>query len=384
VLLAYDLNHKENLQIFKVKNMYRTCRSSSDYCSTKGNGTFFKTKNELTSDSTTVAAHRAALSVSSSSSSINTFEDNYDRDDFLSQHEDAVERLMFDGLELVLEGTRTLECHVSEYMSKREMTSFQEKINALTIIPNVVWCAYFLLSGSWLSEEEMERAGNSSETTTITDGQWLDLGRDGSVKSFQYDFFPTRCLSNPMFPKLYAMPPLPLLAIAFGLIVHAPFSFLYHWVYARRLPPGFSRINHWSRRLDHAFIHVCIFLLSFGATGRWDVFWVNFVYTLDCVYRQFETNVRPGRNKIRILIALFLCTLPILSSGNIALFLHVWTVLLIAGWFFVSYPIGGWSHSAFHVVLWLLPPVLMNGAIGLPASQAALKNAAKCAVSITN
>lgn len=343
------------------------------------------------SDSTTCAHCR--LSVSTSSSSIKTALGDYD-DEFLSHHEDTmedtVERLVFEGLELVLEGTRTLESHVSEYMIKREMTPLQEKFNALTIVPNVIYCMYVLLSGSWLSEEEVEIARNFFATGRRggrgSNEQWLNLGaRFGLGRSASLNDYvtPTRCISSSLFPRLHALPPLPLVAIALGICLHAPFSFLYHWVYARSLPPGFSRINHWSRRMDHAFIHVCTFFLSFGASGRWDVFWVNFLYNMDCIYRQFETNVRPGRNKIRILIATFLCTLPILSDGNVSQFLNLWAVFLVAAWFFASYPIGGWSHSAFHIVLWLLPPILMDGAIELPASQAALKVAAECAVSIS-
>lgn len=120
---------------------------------------------------------------------------------------------------------------------------------------------------------------------------------------------------------------------------------------------------------------------SYGTSGREDVFWVNSIYNLDCIYRHFETNVKPGRNKIRMMIAMVGCTLPILVRGDTVNFINIWVVLLIAGWFFVLYPIGGWSHAVFHLVLWLVPPILMNTALHLPASEASLKVATQCAVS---
>lgn len=326
---------------------------------------------ELVSDSTTHAHY--PFSISTSSSSISSFDDCEDRS--VSHHEDTMERLIFEGLELVLDGAQaienTIECHLSEYMKKREMTSAQEQANAITILPNVVYCLYFLLSGSWLSDDRIEASGNMEEI------QWLDLGGNVPAKS---SFFSKRCLASSLFPHLYATPPLPLIAIAFGICIHAPFSMIYHWEYARKLPPGFSRINHWSRRFDHAFIHVCTTFLSYGTTGRQDVFWVNLIYNLDCVYRQFEKKVQPGRNKIRILIALFGFTLPMLSHGDIEHFISIWVILVVSGWFFVSYPIGGWSHAAFHLILCFLPPVLMHTALHLPAAEVAFEVATKCAM----
>lgn len=132
---------------------------------------------ELVSDSTTHAHY--PFSISTSSSSISSFDDCEDRS--VSHHEDTMERLIFEGLELVLDGAQaienTIECHLSEYMKKREMTSAQEQANAITILPNVVYCLYFLLSGSWLSDDRIEASGNMEEI------QWLDLGGNVPAKS---------------------------------------------------------------------------------------------------------------------------------------------------------------------------------------------------------
>lgn len=342
-------------------------RRGKSHDSFKENENAKHSKHRLVSDSTT-RAHRA-FSIGTSSSSNSSFEDY--ENDFGSQHEDTMERHTFEGLEHVLKGTRTTECRVSEYMNKREMTSIQEKVNALTIIPNVVYCMYFLLSGSWLSADQIKALTNGDEL-------WLDLGLNEATKP---SFLSTGCFSSSLFPHLYAIPPLPLIAIAFGICVHAPFSMVYHWVYARTLPPGFSRINHWSRRFDHIFLHVCSAFLSYGTSGRQDIFWVNSVYNLDCIYRQFETKVRPGRNKIRILIAVFGYTLPILARGDTVNFINIWAIHFIAALFFILYPIGGWSHTIFHLVLCVGPPILMNSALLLPSSVATLKMATQCAMS---
>jgi hypothetical protein len=51
----------------------------------------------------------------------------------------------------------------------------------------------------------------------------------------------------------------------------------------------------------------------------------------------------------------------------------------VSVWLFVRYPLGGWSHSAFHLVIALVPPLIMEAACQLPTSQAAIRMAAKCA-----
>jgi hypothetical protein len=72
--------------------------------------------------------------------------------------------------------------------------------------------------------------------------------------------------------------------------------------------------------------------------------------------------------------------LPIMRRGEFLLFGKLWTVLLTSGWLFGTYPIGGWSHCAFHFVIALLPSLLMNAACELPAAQDQMKLAAQCLV----
>eukprot|EP00588_Corethron_pennatum_P006535 CAMPEP_0194291212 /NCGR_PEP_ID=MMETSP0169-20130528/42991_1 /TAXON_ID=218684 /ORGANISM="Corethron pennatum, Strain L29A3" /LENGTH=137 /DNA_ID=CAMNT_0039039027 /DNA_START=208 /DNA_END=618 /DNA_ORIENTATION=- len=39
--------------------------------------------------------------------------------------------------------------HLSMFMTSRMMTPLQERLNALTMVPNPLYCLYFILSGGW-------------------------------------------------------------------------------------------------------------------------------------------------------------------------------------------------------------------------------------------
>lgn len=66
--------------------------------------------------------------------------------------------------------------------------------------------------------------------------------------------------------------------------------------------------------------------------------------------------------------------------GEIAIFIQLVLLIGISGWFFITYPIGGWSHAAFHVVIAFVPPLLMKEACNMLASQHQIKVAARCAI----
>jgi hypothetical protein len=101
-------------------------------------------------------------------------------------------------------------------------------------------------------------------------------------------------------------------------------------------------------------------------------------YNLDCAYRQFEKKVRPRRNQIRIAISILLYILPVLRRGYYSDFVQLLIVFILGGWFFIAYPIGGWSHSMFHVVLAFLPHLIMVSACKLHISQPQIELAAQC------
>eukprot|EP00978_Attheya_sp_CCMP212_P031090 scaffold116281_cov54-Attheya_sp.AAC.2 len=259
-------------------------------------------------------------------------------------------------------GINCREVKAVAYVSKRDMTPTQERWNAITILPNPFVCVYFLLAGMWVSDELIMEA------------------QDRVLSEFNNERMSECFSSSRLFPHLYAMPPLPLIAIVAAIVVHAPFSFLYHWTYAHRLPPGMGRIEHWSRRLDNSFIHVASALISYGTSGQLDYFLANLLFNMDCIYRQlFEPKVIPRRNQSRIFLSMVGYTWPVLRNGQVGLYLQIWAVLAISGWLFAAYPIGGWSHSAFHIGIAMLPPLLMKAALALPSSQDPIHFAAQCA-----
>jgi hypothetical protein len=258
---------------------------------------------------------------------------------------------------------RGSEMDVHKYMASREMTPNQERMNAVTIVPGAFYCFLCLISGTWL-DQALEDETREEMMTGSSDMLFDESG----------------CISSSWLPHLHALPPLPVVAGALGIILHAPFSFIYHWSYAHRLPPGLARTTHWSRRMDQVMIHVCSASIAYATSGRWDFFAVNALYNMDCIYRQLKSRVRPRRNQIRILISVIAYTIPILRRGDMHLFSELWVLFVISFSLFGLYPIGGWSHSAFHLVMAFVPPLLMNAAIELPASQGQLKLAAQCAV----
>ena len=85
------------------------------------------------------------------------------------------------------------------------------------------------------------------------------------------------------------------------------------------------------------------------------------------------------QTQLRIFVSLIAYTIPILRRGDIDTFLLVWMVLAPALWLFATYPIRGWSHTAFHIVVAFVPPILMVAAGELAASEQQIMKAARCA-----
>ena len=87
----------------------------------------------------------------------------------------------------------------------------------------------------------------------------------------------------------------------------------------------------------------------------------------------------PVKTQLRILLSLLLYTFPFLQRDDIDTFFLSWVVISSALWLFATYPIRGWSHAAFHLVIALLVPIFMEAAGELSASQQQISKAAQCA-----
>lgn len=299
------------------------------------------------------------------------------------------------------------ELDLDKYMAAREMTPTQERWNAVTMIPNPLYCLYFLLSGNWVSDalvaearDELPAVANNTNNTTFFFRSVRRLTGFGGLANDIVAHETHGCLQHEstiiddnshhagglLFGWIFAiphnmpaLPPLPVVAVAAAIVLHAPWSFLYHWKYAHSLS-GTARTLHWSRRLDQVFIHVASALISYGTSGSWDYFFANCLFCADCVHRQFQHKVRPRRNQVRIAISFLAYCLPVLRRGDFELFGKLVGIMMASGWLFGSYPIGGWSHCVFHFVIALLPPLLMSAACELPIAQDQMKLAAQCVV----
>jgi hypothetical protein len=161
------------------------------------------------------------------------------------------------------------ELDVTTYLTKREMTPFQERMNAITILPNPIYCLYFILAGHWVASQQ--------------------LLVDDSLASIDESL----CIHWTWFPKFTALPPPTVCAVCFGIVMHAPFSFLYHYTFAHKLD-SVKRVLHWSRRMDHSAIHACSAILSYATSGSWKYAMVNLLFNADCIYRQFLPKVSYG------------------------------------------------------------------------------------------
>eukprot|EP00535_Pseudo-nitzschia_heimii_P013630 CAMPEP_0197195512 /NCGR_PEP_ID=MMETSP1423-20130617/31277_1 /TAXON_ID=476441 /ORGANISM="Pseudo-nitzschia heimii, Strain UNC1101" /LENGTH=314 /DNA_ID=CAMNT_0042649167 /DNA_START=237 /DNA_END=1181 /DNA_ORIENTATION=+ len=250
-------------------------------------------------------------------------------------------------------------CEVGKYMASREMTPFQERMNALTVFPSLCYCFMFLLSGSWQNESFIE-----ASLQDLTNENEFDV---------------SQCITSNWLPHVHALPPAPALAVLIGVVCHGPFSFIYHWKYAHRLPPGLARTTHWSRRMDQAMIHFQSACFSYATTGRLGFFLMNVLFNIDCFYRLFLKDVRPRRNQIRIGISIAAYILPLFIRGEFRTFFKLCGLFTVAGWLFSQYPIGGWSHCVFHIACSFVPPIMVATSLDLSSSQSQVEVATHCA-----
>ena len=289
-----------------------------------------------------------------------------------------------------------------QYSTKRQMTVAQERGNALSILPALCYCLYFIITTSyWIPADILNQVAQFTATTDNNQDDVHCLSSSSSSSSWFWLvlrwFIPS---------SLVALPPPTVLAITIGTIVHAPGSFLYHWKYCTD-PSVPNKIDHWSRRLDQSLIHFTGAVWSYGTSnGSALYFFVNLIFCGDCIRCIIQPVIKPRRNQIRILLCVVLYTIPLLvtvnvnnnnnnnntnnnfnnststndndeeewwkilswnddDNGGVTTFVQFWKVFLLGIFFFVAYPVGGWSHTMFHIVTIPLPVILMHHAIAV-------------------
>ena len=228
---------------------------------------------------------------------------------------------------------------VDTYMSKREMTPLQEQWNAYTMVPPLMAVFYHVLAGFWIPQPLVQSLRlEISPNATEWPAAWMGD--------------PSDCWSTCSFWPA-AQPPYTVLAMLAGVLLHFPWSFLYHYRYATVLKSAAARTKHWSRRMDHAMIHIAAALFCYATSARLDYSLATTLFNLDSAYKQFQDKICPRRNKFRITLAILAYSLPMLKlpPDHEHLFFQFWLFMGAGMWLFAAYPLGGWSHAAFHLTL---------------------------------
>jgi hypothetical protein len=199
------------------------------------------------------------------------------------------------------------------------MTPNQERFNAITMIPDMVYSLYFILPGCWIT---------LCDTQDDSISQLMAWEAFGSEHGWRGSF---RCMDSTELPYLMAVSPLPVVAAAVGTLVHSPVSIIYHWFYATSIEPSYL-VKHWSRRLDHAFIHFLSACAACAMSGRADFFLLNAAFNMDCAYRHFEKKVRLRRNLYRNALSISLSVFPVLMRQAYFLLFQFVVMFAVSGW----------------------------------------------------
>ena len=229
------------------------------------------------------------------------------------------------------------------------MTTKQELWNAITMIPAPAYCLYFCLNGLWLTKDDTNQV----------------LANDSTMDSSLLSSFSSSCIQSEIFPNLHTIPPLTILSYTIGVLLHSPCSIYYHLLCAYKLPPGPKRMDHWTRRLDQAMIHLMSSMFAYSTSASRDYFLLALAFNIDCMYRLFQSGMRPGRTLIRMMVAFLIPVVPFIYRTEWMVVCQLGVIYGISGWLFTAYPLGGWSHGAFHLVCCLSNPITIRGSLGL-------------------
>lgn len=110
------------------------------------------------------------------------------------------------------------------YLDNRVMSPLQEACNALSMVPQMIFSVYFVLSGCW-AKGATEIAFDASAPVIQQQSNWLT-----NLLGDEYRWAENKgCIDHPMFPHLTALPPPAVMMVAFAGVVHPIFSILFHY-----------------------------------------------------------------------------------------------------------------------------------------------------------
>jgi len=253
---------------------------------------------------------------------------------------------------------------ISKPIKNRDMNPLQEVTNGCTMVVSAIAIMYNLLSYDWLNVVVKEVNAHPVDNN-------VERRSCGGMLSF----LPLPVLGRGIV--LVWPIPVPILAIVAGVLIQVRFSFVYHTCYATRLN-GSKRIEHWSRRADFCCIHIATSLFSYALTVSFPYFLLSLVLTLESCYKQFEPVVNPRRNLFRVVLSILFYLVPAFINASSNQLCRLLVLYPIVTWLFVVYPLGLWSHSMFHLLIMLIPPILMEIVVELPSVQEEVALFSRC------
>lgn len=148
---------------------------------------------------------------------------------------------------------------------------------------------------------------------------------------------------------------------ALGTMLHFPFSFMWH------ASSALSRPQAYLKRLDISFIHVTGVFISLSVSGSLLWMYVNLGWTIYSIFMcwtqtdgELEGRQKAGRSQ-RIIITVFLYTLPILYQGMALVYIAAISTFTISGTFYQVFP-HGYGHALFHVLMGAFQYVMIHAA----------------------
>ena len=230
------------------------------------------------------------------------------------------------------------EKQAQKYAANREMTSVQEVWNAITMIPYPLFFMFMIVTGSWLSEEDI----HSMKEVMIFE----QTMRTASNMTKVMPFIDNSCVQSSLFPTFHALPPAPVLLAAIGIITHTPCSILYHVLCAWYIPSGPKRIDHWSRRLDQAMIHFISTCWCYASSANLAYSFCALIINAYSAIQLFSQRAHKPKQVIgRIAISLLLPVFPFIVRGEPSLIAQLLCIYGLSFWLFAKYPLGGKSDT---------------------------------------
>jgi len=166
--------------------------------------------------------------------------------------------------------------------------------------------------------------------------------------------------------------------VIIGSAVHSPLSMYYHMRVALSgagLYPLRCPIDNTPRRLDQTGIHVLHCFAALALSGGCVAYTLAAtLFNMSCIRLQWQQEVVPKRNQRNVFISSFLYLLPMVWRCDWTNLARYFTWAIPGVYCFVKYPLGGYSHAIFHVLLGGVLQALVSSTQSIVDVPAAIPN----------